>query len=95
VEWLEQFVAKLRQHHLFDQLVTQFSAAAVSKDDLLVIGDRERTRSAEKRGVVHHSNDIFCTERDMDQIPKHVHQGGMHFLNPVDAVRRHDKTVIR
>ena len=47
VEWLEQFVAKLRQHHLFDQLVTQFSAAAVSEDNLLVIGDRQRTGSAE------------------------------------------------
>ena len=86
MEWLEQFVAKLRQHHLFDQLVTQFSAAAVSEDNLLVIGDRQRTGSAEKRGVVHHSNDIFGAERDVDQIPKHVHQRGMHFLNPVDAV---------
>src|SRR4029077_9215479 len=50
VEWLEQVVAKLRQYHLFDQLVTQFSATAVREDNLLVIGDRQRTGSAEKRG---------------------------------------------
>src|SRR4029077_19672973 len=91
----KQGVAKPRKVHLFYQLVPQFSAAAVGEDNLLVIGDRQRTGSAEKRGVVHHSNDIFGAERDVDQIPKHVHQGGMHFLNPVDAVRRHDETVIR
>ena len=94
VHWLEQFVAKLRQHHLFDQLVTQFSPAAVSEDNLLVIGDRQRTGSAEKGDVFHYLDDIFGSERDVDQIPKHMHQRGVHFLYPVNAIGRDDETVI-
>jgi len=45
VQWLEELVAELRQHQLLDQLVTQFPAAAVGKNDFFVIRDRKRTGS--------------------------------------------------
>ena len=48
MQWFQQFVSKLRQNHLLDELVAELTAAAMRKDDLLVICDRQRTRSGKK-----------------------------------------------
>ena len=42
VEWFEELVAELGQHHLLDQLVGQLAAAAVGEHDLLMVHDRHR-----------------------------------------------------
>src|ERR1700722_10168232 len=41
------------------------------------------------------SRNIFCSQRDMNQIPDDMHYCGVHFLNSMDAVRRYDETIIR
>ena len=61
----EQFVAELRQDHLFDELLTQLPATAVSENDFLVISYRDRTSGREERRSVH-SNHILCAQGDMD-----------------------------
>jgi len=48
---LEQFVPELREHHLLHELMAQLSTAAMSKNDLVVICDWDRTDRAKETGV--------------------------------------------
>src|SRR6185437_451825 len=40
------------------------------------------------------SNDIVFSQRNMDQVPRDVHERGMDFLNPVNAIGRHNERII-
>jgi hypothetical protein len=48
----QQFVSELRQNHLLDELMAQLASAAMRKDDLFVVRNRERTRSGKKGFVI-------------------------------------------
>jgi hypothetical protein len=51
VQGLEQFVPELREHHFLHELMAQLSTAAMSKNDLVVICDWDRTDRAKETGV--------------------------------------------
>lgn len=42
-------------------------------------------RIAAEAFELRHSNDIFRSGSDVDQIPKHMHERGVHFLDAMDA----------
>ena len=44
----EQFISELRQNHFLNELVAELSAAAMGKDDLFVICNRQRTGSGKE-----------------------------------------------
>jgi len=55
MQWLEQFVAELRQNQFLHQLMAQLSATPMGKHDLGVICDRDRAGGGKKRRLVHDS----------------------------------------
>ena len=46
VQWIQQIIVELRRKHLLDQMMRQLSAAAVCKQDVRVIRERNRTGEA-------------------------------------------------
>jgi hypothetical protein len=48
VQGFQQFVPELRHNHFFDELVAELTAAAMGKNDLVVIRNGQRTRSSKK-----------------------------------------------
>src|SRR6185312_6282101 len=50
VELIQNGIGKRREKNFFDQLSRELSAAAVAKNDLLVLEDGQRTRTEEWRG---------------------------------------------
>ena len=100
VQRREQFVSETAEHDRLQQSLAQLPAAPVCQDDFLVVV--ERHRACRRRGRSHRrsrvsvavSSDIFGPKRDVNQIPDDVHHRRVHLLNAMNAVRRHNETVI-
>src|SRR5262249_45151827 len=93
MQWFEQIIAECRQNHFLNEVLAQFSAAAMSENDIFVIGNRQGTCGHERRfiGSVYVRKTCFVTMNSRGLLPllhrrRGSGRGGRCSVTPLQSV---------